>query len=174
MARLVPMDPSPMVPPPGLDSGGRQRMVAGGLPRWIRRPVDAQATRDVTLLLGIGVALSGVYALSGPVHLGLPCLLKLTTGWDCPLCGATRMGAAMLRGDVLAAWHFNPVVLVGGAALGIWLGGALLYQAGLLRRPMPRPRGTAGRVLAGLLLLVLVVFTVGRNLPFGPLAAFGG
>lgn len=162
-----------MVPPTGVDPGGRSAtLVASGLPRWMRRPVDAQATRDVGLVLGIGVALSGVYALSGPLHVGLPCLLKLTTGWDCPLCGATRMGAAMLRGDVLAAWHFNPVALVGGTALITWFVVALLYQAGWLRRPMPRPRGIAGRVLAVLLLLVLVVFTIGRNLPFGPLAAF--
>ena len=168
------MDPSPMVPPPYLDSGGHRASgpAALGLPRWIRRPADAQATRDVGLLLGIGVVLSGAYALSGPIHVGLPCLLKLTTGWDCPLCGATRMGAALLRGDVLAAWHFNPVALVGGTALVAWFAGALLYQAGLLERPMPRPRGAIGRVLAGLALLVLVVFTVGRNLPFGPLAAF--
>jgi Protein of unknown function (DUF2752) len=163
-----------MVPPPGVDSGGRRQpsLVAGGLPRWLRRPVDAQATRDVGLVLGLGLALSGVYALSGRLHVGLPCLLKLTTGWDCPLCGATRMGAAMLRGDLLAAWYFNPVVLVGGAGLGTWFVGALLYQAGWLRRPMPRPRGIAGRVVLGALLCVLVVFTIGRNLPVGPLAAF--
>jgi hypothetical protein len=167
------MDPSPMVPP-GVDASRPRPAMVAGLPRWIRRPVDAQATRDVALVLGIGVVLSGGYAVSGPLHPGLPCLLKLTTGWDCPLCGATRMGAAMLRGDVAAAWAFNPVALLGGTALGIWLAGALLYQAGLLGRPMPRPRGTAGRVLAAALLLLVIVFTVGRNLPFGPLATFGG
>lgn len=168
------MDPSPMVPPPSLDSGGHQHPRSSPLgPRpWIRRPVDAQATRDVGLVLGMGLALSGVYALTGPLHVGLPCLLRLTTGWDCPLCGATRMGAAMLRGDVLAAWYFNPLALVGGTLLTAWFVGALLYQAGWLRRPMPRPRGTSGRVLAGVLLLAMVVFAVGRNLPFGPLAAF--
>jgi hypothetical protein len=168
------MDPSPMVPP-NADRGGRPAaggQVALGLPRWIRRPVDAQATRDVGLLLVIGTALSAVYALSGPLHIGLPCLLKMTTGWDCPLCGATRMGAAMLHGDVLAAWHFNPLALLGGTALITWFVGALLYQAGWLRRPMPRPRGTVGRVAAVALLLVLAVFTIGRNLPFGPLTAF--
>jgi Protein of unknown function (DUF2752) len=162
-----------MVPPTG-DSGGPRHPgpTALGLPRWITRPADAQATRDVGLLLGIGVALSGVYALSGPFHVGLPCLLKMTTGWDCPLCGTTRMGAAVMRGDVLAAWHFNPVALLGGTALVAWFLGALLYQAGWLRRPMPRPRGTAGRVMAGALVVVLAVFTIGRNLPFGPLAGF--
>jgi hypothetical protein len=168
------MDPSPMVPPPDLEFGGHGQpgRASTGSPRWIRRPGDAQATRDVGLLLGLGLLFSAVYALSGPLHLGVPCLLKVTTGWDCPLCGATRMGAAMLRGDLQAAWHFNPVALVGGTALMTWFMGALLYQAGRLRRPMPRPRGTLGRVLAGGLLLVLVVFAVGRNLPFGPLAAF--
>jgi hypothetical protein len=156
------MDPSPMVPPGP----------ATGLPRWIRRPVDAQATRDVAVFVALGAALSGVYALSGPLHVGLPCLLRLTTGWDCPLCGGTRMGAAVLRGDLVAAWYANPVALVGGSVLLVWLAGAVLYQAGVLRRPLPRPRGTVGRIVAGALLLVLVVFAVGRNLPFGPLAAF--
>jgi hypothetical protein len=116
--------------------------------------------------------LSGVYALSGPLHLGLPCLLRLTTGWDCPFCGGTRMGAAVLRGDLAAAWYANPVALVGGAVVLAWLAGAILYQAGVLRRPLPRPRGTFGRVVVVALVLALVVFAVGRNLPFGPLTAF--
>jgi hypothetical protein len=167
------MDPSPMVPP-SADSGSRRLTgpTAPGVPRWIRRPGDAQATRDIGLLLGIGVALSGMYALSGPFHVGLPCLLKMTTGWDCPLCGTTRMGAALMRGDLLAAWNFNPVALLGGTALVAWFVGALLYQAGWLPRPMPRPHGTTGRVMAVALLVLLAVFTVGRNLPFGPLAGF--
>lgn len=167
------MDPSPMVPPPVADARpDRAGAHPHGMPRWIRRPLDAQATRDLSLMAGIGAGLSLVYAVSGPLHLGLPCLLKVTTGWDCPLCGGTRMGSALFHGDLAGAWSYNPFALVVCTVAGLWLMSALAYQAGLLPRPLPRPRGTAARVVGVALLFGMVAFTVGRNLPVGPLAQF--
>ncbi len=69
--------------------------------------------RALTYLGGVGLtglALSAVYATTG---LGVPCPFRLITGWDCPLCGGTRMGSALLHGDLSAAFWFNPVALVG-------------------------------------------------------------
>ena len=57
-----------------------------------------------------GVGLSALYATTGR---GLPCPFRAVTGWQCPLCGGTRLGAALLHGDVAAAFAANPVVLVG-------------------------------------------------------------
>lgn len=57
-----------------------------------------------------GVVLSAVYAVAG---VGLPCPLKLATGWDCPLCGGTRMGASLLHLDLKAAVVYNPLALIG-------------------------------------------------------------
>lgn len=83
-------------------------------------PVTAAAravgrVRELAAFLALRATITGVYVLSGE-RAGPPCPLKLATGWDCPLCGSTRMGAALMHGDLPTAFHDNPVVLlaVGG------------------------------------------------------------
>ena len=46
------------------------------------------------------------------------CPLHTMTGWLCPFCGSLRAVHALLRGELLAAWSFNPLLMV---ALGAWL-----------------------------------------------------
>ncbi|OYO22034.1 hypothetical protein CGZ93_08920 [Enemella dayhoffiae] len=72
-------------------------------------------------------------ALAGGVHLltgrGIPCPVLGLTGLQCPVCGATRMGVALLRGDLAAAWAYNPFMLLLGALLTlvwVWTGVRLL------------------------------------------------
>jgi hypothetical protein len=78
------------------------------------------------------------------------------------------MAAALLRGDLDAAWHFNPVVLILGPLIGVAVGYQLLAW-GLERmrlvklprlRPNPRAVDWAVRALA----VLLVVYGVARNL----------
>ncbi len=127
--------------------------------------------RQVLGLAAVGVGgfvLAAVYQLSGSRQLGIPCLLHATTGLNCPFCGATRMAAALLRGDLVAAWHFNPVVLVVGPLIGVAVGYQLLAWAlertRLVRlprlRPDPRLIDRAIKVMA----VVLLVYGVARNL----------
>ena len=40
----------------------------------------------------------------------LPCPFHVLTGYDCPFCGAQRMLLALLHGDIVAAFWFNPVL----------------------------------------------------------------
>ena len=113
-----------------------------------------------------GVALSALYATTG---LGLPCPFRAVTGWDCPLCGGTRMGDALLHGDVSAAFGFNPLAVVGLLMLGI-LG--VLWAVEAAGGPAVRlPRPLADRLqrvrpshwsVAGL--VVAVIYTLARNL----------
>jgi hypothetical protein len=113
-----------------------------------------------------GVALSALYATTG---LGLPCPFRAVTGWDCPLCGGTRMGDALLHGDVSAAFGFNPLAVVGLLVLGI-LG--VLWAVEAAGGPAVRlPRPLADRLqrirpshwlVAGL--VVAVIYTLARNL----------
>ena len=63
-----------------------------------------------------GLALSAVYATTG---LGVACPFRALTGWDCPLCGGTRMGAALLHGDLVVAFLANPLALIGLVVLGL-------------------------------------------------------
>lgn len=46
-----------------------------------------------------------------------PCLLHRWTGLPCPTCGGTRAALALVRGDIVAAWGWNPLVTVGLLAL---------------------------------------------------------
>ncbi len=113
-----------------------------------------------------GLALSALYATTG---VGLPCPFRAVTGWDCPLCGGTRMGAALLDGDVLAAFGHNPLALIGLLILGL-LG--VLWAVEAVGGPAVRlPRRLAERLrrvspaqwlVVGL--LVAVIYTVMRNL----------
>lgn len=113
-----------------------------------------------------GLALSALYATTG---LGLPCPFRLLTGWDCPLCGGTRMGDALLHGDVPAAFGFNPLALLGLAILGV-LGVVWAVEAvGGLAFRLPRPLSERLRrvhpmrwLVIGL--LVAVIYTIARNL----------
>ncbi|WP_350278979.1 DUF2752 domain-containing protein [Kribbella sp. HUAS MG21] len=114
-----------------------------------------------------GFALAGVYQLSGG-RIGIPCILHATTGLDCPLCGSTRMAAALLRGDLAAAWNFNAVVLVLGPLIGVAVGYQVLAWTleSLRLVKLPRLRmssRTSDRLLTAVIAL-LVVFGVVRNL----------
>lgn len=69
----------------------------------------------------------------------IPCPFLSATGWQCPFCGATRMGRALLRGDLVAAWQFNPAVLLLAAGCAV----AVLVLLGQLITG--RSRNFAGR-----------------------------
>ncbi|MFK4084263.1 DUF2752 domain-containing protein [Kribbella sp. NPDC020789] len=127
-------------------------------------PVDRRV--QGLALVGVGgFALAGVYQVTG---LGIPCLLHATTGLNCPLCGSTRMAAALLRGDLNAAWHFNPVVLVLGPLIGLAVGYQVLSWALESLRLVRLPRLTMSPRLVDRLTLavvtLLIVYGVARNL----------
>ena len=126
-----------------------------GLPRRRRHNENVAVSTDVRpfratraagyvgVFFAGGLALSALYATTG---LGLPCPFRLLTGWDCPLCGGTRMGEALLHGDVPAAFGFNPLALVGLVILGVlgvlWTVEAVGGPA--FRLPRPFPNACAG------------------------------
>lgn len=127
--------------------------------------------REVSSFLAVGLGLTGAYVLSDH-RLGLPCPLRLATGLDCPLCGGTRMGAALLHGDVGAAWHYNAMALVGVSAVALWWAAAVAFRLGLVRRPPPRLPARWRRPALIAAVAVILAFSVARNLPVGPLAGW--
>lgn len=40
------------------------------------------------------------------------CIIRWLTGFDCPACGAQRMMHELLHGDIVAAFFYNPFLLL--------------------------------------------------------------
>ena len=135
-------------------------------PVAVPRSVARSGLAVVGGLFAGGLAVSGLFAVTG---VGVPCPFLALTGWQCPLCGATRMGAALLHGDLASAYAFNPALLIAVAVLGalavLWTiemaGGPAVRPPGRLRKPLQRMPAMAWPLLAGAL---AVAYTVVRNL----------
>ena len=117
------------------------------------------------VLAAIGIPLLVLAALLfcfDPSHHGFfpKCAFHETTGLLCAGCGAARAVYQLLHGHWLAAFRFNPLLII-SLPLILWFGGRQTVRY-LKNQPCPiniRPAGL------WLILAVLVVFTVVRNLP---------
>jgi uncharacterized protein DUF2752 len=117
-------------------------------------------------ILAGGLALSAGYAITG---IGLPCPFLALTGWQCPLCGGTRMGQALLHGDLASAFLANPLALIAVAVLTVL---TVLWTVELLGGPAVRPpralsqrlRSVPAWVWPVLVAAVAVGYAVLRNL----------
>lgn len=114
----------------------------------------------------IGVGVSTLYATTG---VGFWCPLRTLTGWQCPLCGGTRLGSSLLHLQIGQAFAYNPLVFVGLVVLTV-LG--LLWVVEALGGPRVRPPAVVGLRLRRvhpttwlvLGLAVAAAYTVLRNL----------
>ena len=118
-------------------------------------------------LAGAGAVGLGLLAVVDPNRhqVGPPCPLRLLTGLDCPLCGATRATYALVHGDVLTAFDHNALYVLSLPLVG------LLMLLWLVRGRSPRWLGD-GRVRWGLV-AVAAAFAVARNLPIEALSVLG-
>jgi hypothetical protein len=91
----------------------------------------------------------------------VPCPFHELTGLLCPLCGGTRAALRLLDGDLAGSLGLN-VLLLPLAAVVAYVFVANLAAAG---GRLPAPPTWLPRAVA----LVLVAFTVVRNLPGGEL-----
>ena len=113
-----------------------------------------------------GLGMTVLYASTG---VGLPCPFRMVTGWNCPLCGGTRMGDALLHLDIGAAFGYNPMALVGlvaVATLGV-LWTVQLAGGPAVRLPkLVRDRLAAVRPMTWLAagVVSMVGYTILRNL----------
>jgi hypothetical protein len=107
-----------------------------------RRPLAGREVDHERLWLSValaGAALSVLWVAAG--HEELPrviCPFRHLTGIPCLTCGGTRALLALTRGEVQAAFLWNPLVAVFAIAAAIWL----LYAAvvTVLRAPRVRVR----------------------------------
>jgi hypothetical protein len=96
------------------------------------------------------------------------CLLKFTTGYDCPGCGGTRAFFFLIQGNLPAAARHHLVFVFAVPFL------AYLYAAwaGNLVFGWKLPQLRPGPGLVGILVSSLAAFTVLRNLPWAPFTWF--
>jgi Protein of unknown function (DUF2752) len=96
----------------------------------------------------------GASSVALRVGTGMPCPFKATTGWECPACGATRAGLALLRGEFLSAVRDNALVV----AVGI-----IVFVAAITGGRSHSIRFS--RVSAAAIVAVIILWTLIRNLP---------
>jgi len=131
-------------------------------PRWAA-PVAALAC----MAAGVGYTL-----LTDPTRStadAIPtCLLKLTTGLDCPGCGGTRAMWYLLHGDVpAAARHHLLFVFVLPFLIYLFVAWTVQHMSG---RRLPQLR-VSNRTI-GVVLGAWLVFSIARNLPWAPFTWF--
>lgn len=92
------------------------------------------------------------------------CPFRALTGFSCPGCGSTRGLHRLLHGDVVAAFEFNPLLVV---ALPFLLYALVCFTtAAVTGRPIKGNRLNAKYIW--MLFVVIMSFWVFRNTPFYP------
>ncbi|MGF1426212.1 DUF2752 domain-containing protein [Kitasatospora sp. LaBMicrA B282] len=139
-------------------------MTAPSTPAGPTPPVLRRLARPLAALAAVSLPTLYVSAVdpNRPGHYPT-CPFLQATGWWCPGCGGLRCVHALTRGDLTAACHDNLLAVLLFAVLGVyWL---RWLAAAVTGGQPPRPALGRGRVIV--LVLVLLVFTVVRNLPGG-------
>ncbi len=131
---------------------------------------SASASARVPLgLLGLGAAATayvGVVDPDRPGHYPV-CPFLALTGWWCPGCGGLRAVHALTRGELGTALHDNVlVVALCGLTVSFWTLWALRAVRG-----RPRPALRVGRPWLLAAAVLVLAFTLVRNLPTGAFLA---
>jgi hypothetical protein len=135
---------------------------------WGRVPVWATPLSVLVCFLG-GV---GYVLATNPTDAGATssptCLVRLTTGFDCPGCGGTRAFWYLVHGNVPAAARSHLIAVFAAPflvyAYVVWVADVAF------RRKLPPLRVTPKGI--SLFLAAWGVFTVLRNLPWAPFTWF--
>jgi hypothetical protein len=135
---------------------------------WARSPVWAAPAAVLTCMAGA----VGYTLISNPTGAGADsvptCLVKYTTGFDCPGCGGTRAAWFLLHGDLpAAARHHLLFVFAVPFLLYLYVAWAGRAMFGWRLPPLQLSPGVIGGFLAA-----WGIFSVLRNLPWAPFAIF--
>ncbi len=92
------------------------------------------------------------------------CIVKLTTGLDCPGCGGTRAFYYLLHGNIAEAARYHAIAVFAAPFL-VWF-----YLAWAIKRVTGKqvPVPNLGPRAMSLYLGAWAVFMIARNLPFAP------
>ena len=132
-------------------------------------PIPARLGVPLAVAAAVAVVCAAVWwadptTPGGPIPL---CPTKLLFGIDCPGCGSLRMLYSVMHGNLLAAAKFNGLALAALVVLA-WTYAAWVYGRVAGRRVWNWQRN---RWAAPVTLVLVVAWSVVRNLPFGPFPA---
>jgi hypothetical protein len=113
-------------------------------------------------VLFAGAAVAAVLYRFPPTQYGFYpiCPIHQYTGWLCPGCGMTRALAALMRGNLREALHWNPLIAILVPGLITWL--AIAYRRAVAGEQQHWPRLSGIQLCAAI--AALAIFTLGRNL----------
>ena len=141
-------------------------------------PRVAPATRwsrvRTPLIVGAAVAAASLLVVvvdpNEPGHYPA-CPTKVVSGLDCPFCGGMRCARSLLTGDLSGAIDHNALVVVlapiAAVAWVVWL------WVRWTNRRMPSLSARSRRLLVWITVVVMVAWTVWRNVPAGAYFASG-
>jgi hypothetical protein len=125
-------------------------------------------------VIATALVMLAVLYLFDPARAGIfpPCPLRYFTGWYCPGCGSLRAMHQLLRGNLGAAWAFNPLTVVLLPFVVYGIASHALFTIGGKHLPRIFLPAMCIRAVCG----VVILFGIARNLPFYPfdLLAPGG
>lgn len=103
----------------------------------------------------------GIYAVwIGRTGIGIPCPIRLITGWKCPGCGITHMCISLLHLDFSAAFLSNPAVFC-LLPVYILLGIKKTWQYIMTGQYM---FGRLENIVLVISIAILILFGIARNL----------
>ena len=128
---------------------------------------EAINPRLLALFSWLGLAMGAIYLFifePGKTGVFPLCLFRALTGFACPGCGSTRGMHALVHGDLVSAFKFNPLLII---ALPFLIWAFLRFtNAAIRNRPLPGNRLNAKYIW--LIFGVVLFFWIFRNTPFYP------
>jgi hypothetical protein len=169
-----PPSPYAYVPPPGMVAvpaylaANDDRIGRFMLRAWDRSPAWTGPLL-VLLCFASGVAYTLLtHPTSSDAYSEPHCIVKLTTGFDCPGCGGTRAFYYLMHGDILGAARSHLILVFALPYLVYmyvaWAGGLVFHR----RVPAWRPSAKTISMFLG----VWLAFSILRNLPWAPFTWF--
>lgn len=121
----------------------------------MKREIVKKELQTISLFLILGFL---YYLWLSVTNIGIPCIFKLVTGWQCPGCGITHLCVDLLHFRFAQAYQANQFLFVTGPLLLIeWI-----YVFWLKVTGKALPKWNQRLVL--LYLIALIIFGIGRNL----------
>lgn len=109
------------------------------------------------------VIVGSVLFLFNPAETGLfpRCPFLMLTGYECPGCGSQRAIHALLHGDIIKAWDYNPLLVIAVPYIILGFIAELSFRRSRLMRTV-RDRLYSGRAV-WIVLTVIIIYWIGRN-----------